>query len=65
MKKNEIPEDEERTRLDKRFFEELKVINCSGQREYCTSYNGVNVTDLNIWDKALTSVEMISWTKCS
>ena len=50
--------------MNRTFLKQSVMKNCLGQDNLCTTSSGVYITDLSIWDKALTSTEMITWTTC-
>ena len=42
----------------------MKLKTCSNIGGQCTDDMGVSVTDISIWDEALTGDELIKWTTC-
>ena len=54
MKNATVPED---------LLDSIYVGRCARDTNYCSIHSG-SYTDLNIWNRALSVDEMISWTNC-
>ena len=60
---NNIDEDMKNATVPEDVLDSIYVGRCVGDKRYCSSHLG-SFTDLNIWNRALTVDEMISWTNC-
>ena len=55
----------EKAHLDTDFLHELKANNCTHDRDYtCVNNVGTTVADLSVWEKALSTTEMVAWSTC-
>ena len=55
----------EKAQLNTDFLRELKANNCSHNKNYtCVNAVGTTVADLGVWEKALTTSEMVAWSTC-
>ena len=50
-------------RLNPNFLDTIFVGRCSDDKRACSLHSG-DITDINIWNSALTVKEMIEWTNC-
>ena len=65
MVKNEtISKDFGSIAVNKTFLNETYITNCTRQQDICLTDSEASITDLNIWDKALSSDELVKWTTC-
>ena len=65
MVKNEtIPKDYGNIATNRTFLKETYIQNCRGQQDICVTDSEASVTDLSIWDEALSSDELVNWTTC-
>ena len=55
----------ERAQVKNDILSDLKANNCSYNKEkLCVNEAGTIVGDLVVWDEALATDEMVSWTTC-
>ena len=50
--------------MNRTFLKEAYIKTCLVQQDICVTGSEVRVTDFNIWDKALSSDELVKWTTC-
>ena len=50
-------------RLNPNFLDTIFVGRCADDKRTCSLHSG-DITDINIWNTALTIKEMIEWTNC-
>ena len=54
----------EKYKLPDDFLDMIYIGRCDEQRRDCSAHSG-NISDVNIWNRAMTIEEMINWTDCS
>ena len=55
----------EKVHVESDHLYELKAENCSNNQEHlCVNSVGTTLADLDVWENALTTDEMTSWTTC-
>ena len=50
--------------INRTFLKEAYIKTCTVQQYICVTDSDVKVTDFDIWDKTLSSVELVRWTTC-
>ena len=60
---NNFDEDMKNATVPEDLLDSIYVGRCASNTKYCSIHMG-SFTDLNIWNRALTVDEMISWTNC-
>ena len=64
VKKEKIPKDYGNIAVTRTFIKEIHIKNCTGQQEICVTDSEVSVTDLSVWDLALSQDDLVNWTTC-
>ena len=65
LKKDTISKDSGKPSMIRSALQTSYIKHClKEQNTTCHDKSGVSITDLNIWDKALTSNQLINWTTC-
>ena len=64
MVKNEtIPKNYGNIVMNRTFLKDIYIKNCTGQ-DICLTDSKTRVTDLSVWDRALSPDELVKWTTC-